>query len=228
VTERLGNAPALVLEAPADDPFEWVEPELGLGDDAEVAAPSAKPPEQLGVLIVARAHDLPARADHLRGDQVVAGESILGGQVTDPATEGETRDARGADYAAGRDQAVCLSRGVEVEPSGAALASCHPVLAIDTDVPHAREIDHQAVVDRAVAGGVVASAPDRDLEISVLSEGEGRRNIAPVDAAGDRRRAPIDQQVEAEARPLVLAVAFDQHVARQRITELIQRLSHRS
>ena len=148
--------------------------------------------------------------------------------MTNPATEGETHDAGGADYAAGRDQTVCLSRGVEVEPSGAALASCDPVLGIDTDVSHAREIDHQPVVDRAVAGRVVASAPDRDLETSGLSEGEGRRNIALVDAAGDRRRAPIDQQVEAEARPLVLAVAFDQHVARQRITEFVQRLSHRS
>ena len=106
--------------------------------------------------------------------------------------------------------------------------SCDPVLGIDLDVPHAREVDHEAVVDRAVAGWVVASAPDRDLETSGLAEGEGRRNVVPVDAAGDRRRAPIDQQVETEARPLVLAVAFDQHVARQRITELVQRLSHRS
>jgi hypothetical protein len=122
---------------------------------------------------------------------------------------------------------VSLSRGVEVEPSGAALASCDPVLGIDTDVPHAREVDHQAVVDRAVAGGVVASAPDRDLETSGLAERKRCRHVVPVDAAGDRRRAPIDQQIEAEARPLVLAVAFDQHVACQRNTELVQRLSHR-
>ena len=50
-----------------------------------------------------------------------------------------------------------------------------PALGIDTDVPHAREIDDQAVVDCAVTGGIVASAPDRDLETSGLAEGKGRR-----------------------------------------------------
>ena len=148
--------------------------------------------------------------------------------MTDPATEGETRDPGGADHAAGRDQAVCLGRSVEIEPGGAALAGCDPVLGIDMDVPHAREVDHKAVVDRAVARRVVASAPDRDLETSGLAEGEGRRNVVPIDAASDRGRAPIDQQVEAEARTLVPAVAVDQQVTRQRIPEILQRLSHRS
>jgi hypothetical protein len=86
--------------------------------------------------------------------------------------------------------------------------------------------DHQAVIDRAVTGGVVASAPHRDLETPGLPEGEGRRHVVRIDAADDRRRASIDQQVEAKARPLVLAVAFHEHVARQRITELVH--SHRS
>jgi hypothetical protein len=126
-----------------------------------------------------------------------------------------------------RDQAAGLRRGVEVEPSGAALRDRNLLLGINTDVPHAREVDHQAVVDRAVAGGVVASAPDRNLETSGLAEGKGSRHIVRIDAVDDRGRAPIDQQVEAEARPLVLAVAFDQHVPRQRITELVEKLSHR-
>jgi hypothetical protein len=51
----------------------------------------------------------------------------------------------------------------------------------------------------------VASAPDRDLESLGLAEGEGRRYVVRIDAAGDRRRATVDQQVEAGARPLVLA-----------------------
>ena len=89
-TERLGNALSLVLEAPADDPLEWVEPELGLGTTPKLPPPPRSPQSQLGVPIVGRADDRPARADHLRGDQVVAGESVLGAQVTDPATEGET------------------------------------------------------------------------------------------------------------------------------------------
>jgi hypothetical protein len=121
-----------------------------------------------------------------------------------------------------------LSRGVEVEPGGAALGGCNLLLGIDTDVPHAREVDHQAVVDRTVAGGVVASSPDGDLEALGLAEGKRRRHVVDVDAAGDRSRPPIDQQVETEARPLVLTVAFDEHVARKRITQLIHSLRHRS
>ena len=113
-----------------------------------------------------------------------------------------------------------LSRGVEVQPGSAALGDSNLLLGIDPDVPHTREVDHKAVVDRTVAGGVVASAPDRDLEPTRLSERKRRRHVVCVDAAGNRRRAAIDQQVEAEASPLVFAVAFDQHVARQGITEL--------
>jgi hypothetical protein len=79
-----------------------------------------------------------------------------------------------------------------------------------------------------VAGGVVASAPDRDLQTSGLAESKGCRHVVPIDAASDRRRPPVDQQVEAKARPLVLAVAFDQHIARHRTTELVHRVSHRS
>jgi hypothetical protein len=67
-----------------------VEPELGLRDDPEVAAATAKPPEQLGVLILARADDLAGRGDELGSDQVVAGEAALRGQVADPSSKGET------------------------------------------------------------------------------------------------------------------------------------------
>jgi hypothetical protein len=116
---------------------------------------------------------------------------------------------------------VGLRCGVEVQPGGAALGDCDLPLVIDPDVPHAREVDHQAAVDRAVAGGVVASAPDRDLKTMRLPEAERLRHVVRVDAAGNRRRAAIDQQVEAEACPLVFAVAFDQHVARQGITEFV-------
>jgi hypothetical protein len=49
-----------------------------------------------------------------------------------------------------------------------------------------------------------------------LAERKRRRHVTGVDAAGDCRRPPVDQQVEAEASPLVLTVALDEHVARQR------------
>ena len=78
-----------------------------------------------------------------------------------------------------------------------------------------------------MAGGVVASTTHCDVEAVGPAERKRRRHVVDVDAAGDHGRSPIDQQVEAEARPLVLAVAFNEHVPRQRITELVDSLSHR-
>src|SRR5829696_3376154 len=170
-TERLADALTLVLEAPTDDTLERVKAEIGMRDHTEVPAASAKPPEQLGVLVLAHADDLADRGNELGRKHLVTSEPVLSGQVADSASKGETRDTGRADYAAGRYQAVGLGRGVEVQPGGAALARSDPVLGIHTDVPHTREVDYQAVVDRAVAGGVVASAADRDLEASSLAEG---------------------------------------------------------
>jgi hypothetical protein len=64
----------------------------------------------------------------------------------------------------------------------------------------------------------MASTPHCDLEAVGLAERKRRRDVVDTNAAGDRGRPPIDQQVEAEARPLVLAVSFNEHVPRQRIT----------
>ena len=46
--QRIADAVALVLEAPADDPLERMEPELGPRRHAEVATAAAQPPEELG------------------------------------------------------------------------------------------------------------------------------------------------------------------------------------
>src|SRR5205807_1789551 len=81
-----------VLEATADDRLERMEAELEARNDAEVAAAAAEPPEQLGVLLVARANDLARGSDQLGGGQIVASESVLGGEVADAAAEGEAGD----------------------------------------------------------------------------------------------------------------------------------------
>src|SRR4029453_19521945 len=101
----------------------------------------------------------------------------------------------------------------------AALRMCNRVLAIDTDVPHAREVDAEPVVDRAVAGRIVAPASARDLEALSLAEGKSSRHVVRIDAARDRRGATIDQNVEAEAGPFVLAVSFDPQVAPRQTPE---------
>jgi hypothetical protein len=77
-----------------------------------------------------------------------------------------------------------------------------------------------------MAGRIVASASDCDLDALSLAEGKSSRHVVRIDAPRDRRRATIHQDVEAETGPFLLAVSLDQQVARQRITEYVQRLSH--
>ena len=121
-----------------------------------------------------------------------------------------------------------LSCRVEVEPGRTALGDRRLLLSIDTDIPHAREVDYESVVDRTMARGVVTPTPHCDPEAVDLAKRKRRRHVVDVNATGDRGRPPIDQQVEAETCSLVLAVAFDKHVARQRITELLHGFNHRT
>ena len=218
--QRIADSVALVLEAPADDRVQRMEPELGPGHHAKVATAPAQPPEELGLVVAIGTDHLARGGDQLGGDQVVAGERVLGGEVPYAAAEGEARDPGRADHAARRDQPMGLSRSVEIGPGGAAAGDREPRLRIDLDRPHPGEVDHQPVVDRAMPGGVVPAAPDRHLEVVGLGEGERRRHILRVDTARDRSRVAVDQQVEAGARPLVLAVPRIEKVPLQGFLQL--------
>src|SRR3979490_2222934 len=88
---------------------------------AEVAPSTAKPPEELGVLIRTGRHNPSAGSDDLGADEVVACQTELRGQVADPAAERETGHPGRADDAPGRDEAEGLRRRVEVEPRRAPL-----------------------------------------------------------------------------------------------------------
>ena len=65
--QRARRPSGRVHEHPAEhDRPDRVQPELELGDDAEVAAAAAQPPEQVGVLVVAARHDLRRRRSRPR------------------------------------------------------------------------------------------------------------------------------------------------------------------
>ena len=63
--QRLDRAFPGVDEQPGVHAIERVEPELELGDDTEVAATAAQPPEQLRPLRLAGADDRPVGEDDL-------------------------------------------------------------------------------------------------------------------------------------------------------------------
>src|SRR6266511_5313649 len=91
--EHLGR----LVERPADDAAEHqradrVEPVLERGDDAEVAAPTAQRPKQLGVGVLAAGEVAAVGRHDFRCDEVVAAESEAAREPAEAAAEGETGD----------------------------------------------------------------------------------------------------------------------------------------
>ena len=101
--------------AELDDRADLVQPELELGDDAEVAAAAAQRPEQVGVLARPRpARTRPSASDDLGRLEVVDLSPCLPGQPAHAAAEREAADAGVADQPGGHGEPVLLGGGVEV------------------------------------------------------------------------------------------------------------------
>src|SRR5260370_15230254 len=76
-----------------------MQPELELDDDSEVAATAAQAPEQVGVLIGGRAHDVAVRGDDGAGHDVVAGETLPARPPANAAAQCQAADAGVRDVA---------------------------------------------------------------------------------------------------------------------------------
>ena len=133
----------------ADDRADLVQPEEERRDDAEVAAAAADRPEEVGVLVGARAHALAAREHDLRLEQVVDREPALAGQVAEAAAEREAADAGGRDDPARRREPVLVrsraSTSPQVQPPPTRTVRAFGSTSI---VLQRREVDDDAVVAR--------------------------------------------------------------------------------
>jgi hypothetical protein len=175
-------------------------------DDAEVAATAADRPEEVGVLVGARADALAVREDHLRLEQVVDREPELPGQVAKSAAEREAADAGGGDDAARRREAVLAGGLVDLGPRAAAADADGAGRGIDLDVLHRRQVDHDAIVDGPQPSAVVAAAPDGQRQVVAAGEGDDLGDVAGTGTARDQRRAPVDHRVVDLARLVVVGV----------------------
>ena len=97
-----------------DRVVERVEPELERGDDAEVGACAAEPPEQVRVLVLGGAHDPAVRRDELDREQVVDRQAVLALEPAHAAAEREPGDPGVRHDPDRADEAVLLRRVVEV------------------------------------------------------------------------------------------------------------------
>ena len=161
-----GQKICCLLERPADEPAQddradGVELVLEAGGDAEVAATATQRPEHVGVGVLA-ADDLLAGGSHeIDGQEVVAREPEAPGEPPGSATEGEARDARGGDDAAGRREAVRLC-SFEITPGDTACRA--PSRSGSTLIPSSATGRSRVRRRTSLARGTVATTADRGEE----------------------------------------------------------------
>jgi hypothetical protein len=172
-----------------------VKPELEGGDDAEVSAATSQRPEQVWVLVRGGPQQLAVGSHDVDGEEVVDRETVLAHQPADAAAKGEPGDSGVAHDPAGCGQTMRLRLVVDVAPQRSTLHPGFTVGGIDPHCPHRREIDHDPVVTHGSARHVVASAPDRDLQIVGAGETHGRDHVRdprhPAIRRGRRLIAPF-------------------------------------
>ena len=167
-------------------------------------------------------HHGAAGNDEFGADDVVARQSELRSQMTDPSSEREPGHAGRADDATGSDEAGRLRRGVEVEPGRSSLCLGGSRFAVDDHVAHGRKVDHETVVTDAMPGGVMAAAAHCDLEPVRAGEVERNPDVLHTRAAHDHRRPVVDERVEAAAGCVVPRVRGLDDTTGQRSPQLAE------
>lgn len=147
-----------MYENPAlKDRPDGMEPVAERRDHPEIAATSPQPPEQVGVLRLARDDGPPVRGDDFGGHQVVATEPVLGRQPALTPAEGQTTDPGVGHPTSGRGQQVLLRSGIDVQPGTSAACRRDSGLGVDRDVAHPGEVDDHAVAQRRTSDPVSAA-----------------------------------------------------------------------
>jgi hypothetical protein len=82
-------------------------------------------------------------------------------QVADTAAERDAADAGGRDDAGGRRQPVLAGRAIQLAQRGPAADANGARCRVDLDLLEQREVEHDAIVDGAEPGAVVAAAANR-------------------------------------------------------------------
>ena len=128
-------------------------------------------------------------------------------QPADAAAQADTADTGVAHDAAGGREAVGLGLVIDITPQGATLHVGRALAGVDGYRAHRGEVDDDPVVAQRGAGHVVASARDRDLDIAVAREADGRRHIGGTGASGDQAGSAVNRVVPHGPGVVVLCVS---------------------
>jgi hypothetical protein len=185
------------------------------GHDAEVRSGAAHAPEELGLRVRARPHDVALGRHELDLEQVVDRQAVLAHEPTDSAAEREAGHARVRDGAGGDGEAVLLRRAVELAEEDARIHANLARRGVDGDTPHRREVDHHAALRHRVAGRAVAAALDRDLEAAHPGVANGPADVVRVARPHDQCGAAVDRGVPETTRVVVAGVAAGEDFGRR-------------
>src|SRR5437588_7276553 len=92
-------------------------------DDAEVSSAPANRPEEVRFRVFARRDDVTGGENHLRGQEIVERDPVLGHQPAEPTTDSEARYPGAGDLTAGRGETECRCGAVEFAPDNPGLRS---------------------------------------------------------------------------------------------------------
>jgi hypothetical protein len=167
------------------------EPELKLGDDAEVAAAATNRPKEILVFGRADGDEFAIGGHYLHREQVIDGEAALADHEADAAARRQAADADGGRVAGRQREAVDLRRFYKVARGGAGLHARGAGLRVDLHAAHAGEVDDDGAIDHAVAAEAMAAAADGQRTVVVADEADRLDDVIRRRGADDGQRAAI-------------------------------------
>jgi hypothetical protein len=202
-----------------DGALERMEPELEHRDDPEVRAGTAQAPEELRLLLFARADEAAVGGHELRREWVVDRQAEPALQPAHAAAERQAADAGVRDDADRADEPVLLRRLVEFAEQRTAAHARGTRLRIDAGSPEETEVEDHAVVASGEPRDAVTAAPHRDHELALPRKADRSGDVVAARRPHDQRRPAVDHAVPDPARRVVVGVAGAHDLARESLRQ---------
>ena len=184
-----------------------VRAELEPRHDREVPAAAAQRPEQVGMLVGARAHLLAVGEDDVGRAQRVDREAVPAHEPAEAAAEGEPADAGVRDLPCRDREPVHLRGRVELREQRTAADAHERPGGIDVDGVERAQVEAQRAVAHGAPGDRVAAAADRAGHAGGARRAHRGGDVVRVGRLRDGGRAAVDRAVPAGAGAVVAGVA---------------------
>jgi len=202
-----------------------VELELERGHDPEVAPASPHTPEEVFVLSMVGANQLPVRGYHLDRGDVVERQPESSRDPPEPTARRQPTHTGVRHGPERRHQPVLLSRPVHVSQQGSSRDHGPPFRGIDPHSAEAGQVDHHPAVAGRLSGEAVPAALDRREEGVLPSERYRGLDFGGAGRLGDQGRMLVDGRIENAARFFVTRALRQQQLAAEARAELPDRRS---